>query len=70
MACHPESVPEETSVERLTLISRIEWLNFEPPLFLRPGEGFWVEDRILHIRTLDGSVRRVEARPSRPEDPR
>lgn len=69
MDCHPESV-EETRVERLTLVSVIEHLHFEPAVFLRPGEGFWVEDQALHIRARDGSVRMVDARPSRPDDPR
>ncbi|GEL99003.1 hypothetical protein [Cellulomonas terrae] len=69
-ACHPETVLEETRVERLTLVSEIHHLHFEPPVFLRPGETFWVEGRTLHIRTPDLAVRQVTARPSRPDDAR
>ncbi len=61
---------EETTADRLTLISQIDWLYFEPAVFVQPGETFWIEDRILHIRTDAGVVRRVTARESRPDDQR
>ena len=57
-------------MDRLTMISEIEHLYFEPPVFVRPGEAIWVEDRALHIRAIGGSVRTVDARPHRPDDPR
>jgi hypothetical protein len=62
--------PDETLVERLTLVSEVGWLHFEPAVVLRPGERFWVNDRTLHIRAVDGTVRHVPARPSRPGDAR
>jgi hypothetical protein len=61
---------EETEVERLTLISEIAWLYFEPPIFVQPGETFWVEDRTLHVRSLDGAIRKIVARSARPDDRR
>ncbi|HUR03017.1 MAG TPA: hypothetical protein VM347_10795 [Nonomuraea sp.] len=61
---------EETTAERLTLISEIDWLYFEPPIFVQPGETFWVEDRTLKIRTLDGAVRTITPRAPRPDDRR
>lgn len=64
------SMFKETHVEKLTLISEIEWLHFEPPMFVHPGETFWVEDRTLHVRSADGEVRTVAARPSHPTDRR
>ena len=68
--CHPELMWEETIADRLTLISQIDWLYFEPAVFVQPGETFWIEDRTLHIRTDAGVVRRVTARESRPDDQR
>jgi hypothetical protein len=64
------SVPEETNVERLTLVSELDWMYFEPPVFLQPGETFWTEAHTLYIRSVDGDVRQVRARPSRPDDRR
>ena len=61
---------DETTAERLTLISEIDWLYFEPPIFVKTGETFWVEGRSLHVRALDGSVRKIDARASRPDDRR
>lgn len=59
---------EETVAERLTIISEIDWLYFEPPMLVQPGESFWVKDRTLHVRALDGVIRTVVARASRPDD--
>lgn len=56
--------------EKLTLISEIDWLDFEPPVFVQPGETFWVADRTLHVRSVGGVVRRVVARAPRPDDRR
>jgi hypothetical protein len=61
---------EETTAEKLTLISEIDWLHFEPPVFVQPGEKFWVEGRTLHVRSLDGDVRTVVARALRADDRR
>lgn len=58
----------ETTVERLTMASVIGWLHFEAPVFLQPGEVFWVEGRTLHVRSPEGGVRLVEARPHRADD--
>lgn len=55
-----DRVWEETTAEGLTLISEIDWLYFEPPMFVEPGETFWVEDRTLHVRSVDGGVRKLE----------
>jgi len=63
-------VREETEAERLTLISEIDWLYFEPPIFVQPGETFWVEDRTLHVRSLNGAIRKIVARSARPDDRR
>jgi len=60
--------PEETPVERLTLVENVHSLYFEPPLFPQPGEAFWLEARTLYVRGVDGSVRSQPARPSRPDD--
>lgn len=62
--------PEETPVERLTLLENVHHLYFEPPLFLQTGESFWVEGRSLFVRGVNGQVRSQEARPSRPTDAR
>jgi hypothetical protein len=62
--------PEETTVERLTLLENVHESYLDPPVFLRPGETFWVEERTLHVRGLDGAVRSQRARPSRPTDMR
>ena len=62
--------PEETPVERLTLLENVHHLYFEPPLFLQPGEAFWIEGRALYVRGVDGQVRSQTARPSRPTDVR
>ena len=62
--------PDETLVERLTLLENVHSLYFEPPVFLQPGETFWTEGRTLHIRAADGSVRSFVARPTCPEDVR
>jgi hypothetical protein len=59
-----------TRAERLTLVSEVGWLHFEPPMFVRAGECFWVEDRTLYVRSVDGEVRSVPARASRPTDAR
>jgi hypothetical protein len=61
---------EETVVERLTLLENVHHLYFEPPLFLQVGEVFWVRDRTLYVRGVDGTVRTREARASRPDDMR
>ena len=63
-------VHEETVAERLTLISEIDWLHFEPPMFVQAGETFRVEERTLHVRSVDGAVRMVATRASRPDDRR
>jgi hypothetical protein len=68
--CNARRMSEETTVEKLTLISEIDWLYFEPAIFIQPGETFWVEGRTLHVRALDGSVRRIAARAPRPDDRR
>lgn len=60
----------ETTVERLTMASVIGWLHFEPPVFLQPGDVFWVEERTFHVRSPEGEVRLVEARPRRADDAR
>lgn len=62
--------PEETTVERLTLVSELGWLHFHPPVTLQPGEVFWKWGRTLRIRSLDGAVRQVQARPRSPSDRR
>ena len=61
---------EETVAERLTIISEIDWLHFEPPMLVQPGETFWVKERTLHVRGLDGAVRTVAARAHRSDDRR
>lgn len=61
----PESVAR---ADRLTLISEVGWLHFEPPMFVQAGECYWVEDRTLYVRSTDGEVRSVVARASRPTD--
>jgi hypothetical protein len=65
-----ESMNEETAAERLTIISEVEWLHFEPPMLVHPGEYYWVENRTLHVRSVDGQVRKVAARAPRPTDRR
>ena len=60
--------PDKTLVERLTLVENVHSLYFEPPLFLQPGEAFWVEGRTLYVLAVDGSVRSQTARSSRPTD--
>ena len=59
-----------TQVDRLTLVSEVGWLNFEPPIFVQAGESFWVVDRTLYVLSIDGDVRSAEARASRPTDRR
>jgi hypothetical protein len=61
---------DETRADKLTLISEIGWLYFEPPIFVQAGETFWVEDRTLHVRSLDGALRKVVARAPRADDRR
>lgn len=63
-------VPEETIVERLTLVSEVGCLNFDPPVFLQTGEVFWTWGRALLVRSPDGAVRQIQARPRRPDDRR
>lgn len=50
---------EETTVERLTLVSHLGRLHLDPPVYLQAGETFWVEDGSLHVRGVDGAVRQV-----------
>ena len=59
-----------TRANRLTLVSEVGWLYFEPPMYVQAGECFWVDDRTLYVRSTDGAVRSVEARASRPTDRR
>lgn len=59
-----------TRAERVTLVSEVGWLYFEPPMLVHTGECFWVEDRTLYVRSTDGEVRSVEARAPRPTDRR
>ncbi|HAP77910.1 MAG TPA: hypothetical protein DCR14_17730 [Acidimicrobiaceae bacterium] len=59
-----------TRADRLTLVSEVGWLYFEPPIFVQAGECFWVNDRTLYVRSTDREVRSVEARASRPTDRR
>ncbi len=60
--------PDETAVDRPTLLENVYHLYFEPPLFLQPGETFWVQERTLYVRGVDRVVRSQEARPSKPTD--
>jgi len=59
-------VEEETTVERLTLVSEVKWLHFEPAVLLHAEETFWVDDRTLHVRRVDNTQYQVQARPRRP----
>jgi hypothetical protein len=61
---------EETTADRLTLVSNVHELYFEPPVFVKQGETFWVEGRALHVRNQDGAVYVYPARKSRPDDMR
>lgn len=66
-----EPPAEETTVDRLTMISTAGWMSFEPAVFVHRGEAWWVSARSLCFRKIDGEVREYEARPRRPEtDPR
>lgn len=68
---HPQAEGESvTRADRLTLVSEVGWLYFDPPMFVHAGECFWVEDRTLYVRSTDGEVRSVEARAPRPTDGR
>jgi hypothetical protein len=67
----PEAEGESVSrVDRLTLVSEVGWLHFEPPMFVQAGECFWVEDRTLYVRSTEGEVRSITARASGPTDRR
>lgn len=71
--CTVESVSVEwgeTTAERVTMISEVHWLNFEPAELVQQGEVFWVEDRTLFVRGLDGAVRTRLARERRPDTDR
>ena len=61
---------DETVAGRLTVVSHLQWLNFDPPVFLQAGETYWIEGRTLHVRATDGDLREYPARPPRPDDAR
>lgn len=65
------TLEDPETADRLTMISTVARLTFEPAVFVRPGESWWVSERSLCVRRVDGEVRQYEARPPRPEtDPR
>jgi hypothetical protein len=63
---------ESVSVNRLTLVSRIGWLDLEVPIFLQSGERYRVdwEARIVIVEGRDGTLRSYPANPQGPESMR
>jgi hypothetical protein len=50
---------DKTTADRLTLVSHVEWLELEEPVFVQPGERYWVdwENRCLVVEDPSGERR-------------
>ena len=70
LVIHTDPMWDETTVEKLTLVSEIDWLSVEAAAFIQPGETSWIDRRSLNIRAYDGSVQMVLRSPPRPDDRR
>ncbi|HXH79327.1 hypothetical protein [Nocardioides sp.] len=53
----------KTTAERLTLISQIEWLDLEEPVFVQAGERYWFDSatQCLVVEDLAGVLRSIPA---------
>lgn len=49
-----------TTVERMTLVSDLGPLHFDPAVLLAAGETFWVDGDTLLVRGSDGATRQVQ----------
>lgn len=57
---HVSEPAEDVTVERLTLVSRVSWLELEEPVFLQPGDRYWADfdTRVVVVESADGATRR------------
>lgn len=60
---------EFVTANRLTLVSRVGWLDLQEPIFIRVGERYRVEReaRTVIVERLDGPVRTYTSKPSGPD---
>lgn len=63
---------EFVTADRLTLVSRVGWIELATPTFVRAGERYRVdwEASTVVVHRLDGVEQRFEAKPSGPESVR
>jgi hypothetical protein len=68
---YPERVsepPEVVAVDRLTMVSRVSWLELDEPVFLQAGDRYWADvvARVVVVETSRGEIRRLPTKPTGP----
>lgn len=60
---------ELVTADRLTLVSRVGWIELAAPTFVQAGERYRVDwdTRTVVVQRLDGAEHRFEAKPSGPD---
>jgi hypothetical protein len=56
--------PEKMTADRLILVSDVHWLRLEHPVFIQPGERYWIDfdESRFFVEDQDGRCRSFPAR--------